>query len=146
MPLPFFYARATTFYEKLIYDLDLIVDLASVKNNLTNTRSGFSFIKHPNNGLVNAYLDLLIKAYTTRYKRLFRENRWDWEVIFSYYAKAKGLDEMLLGELFIIYLTRHHKAKRSNNREFYIMRFLPARLSRVIYKYFVYLRLFLNIL
>ncbi|KFZ14298.1 hypothetical protein V501_03307, partial [Pseudogymnoascus sp. VKM F-4519 (FW-2642)] len=47
---------------------------------------------------------------------------------------------------FVVYLTRHHKAKRSNNREFYVVRFLPARLSCVMYKYLVYIRPFLDML
>jgi hypothetical protein len=53
-----------------MYDLDPVVDLASVKDDLTNTRSGFSFVKHPDNGLVDAYLDLSVKACTTRRKGL----------------------------------------------------------------------------
>jgi hypothetical protein len=175
----YFTVQAEELCEELMYDLDPVVDLASVKDDLTNTRSGFSFVKHPDNGLVDAYLDLSVKACTTRRKRLSREGRWDWEAIFSYRAKAEGLDEMLLGGLhtaggqvprapellgleiqngpstergiyvwngFMVYLTRHHKAKRSNNREFYVVRFLPARLSRVMYKYLVYIRPFLDML
>jgi hypothetical protein len=175
----YFTVHAEELCEELMYDLDPVVDLASVKDDLTNTRSGFSFVKHPDNGLVDAYLDLSVKACTTRRKRLSRQGRWDWEAIFSYRAKAEGLDEMLLGGLhtaggqvprapellgleiqngpstergvyvwngFMVYLTRHHKAKRSNNREFYVVRFLPARLGRVMYKYLVYIRPFLDML
>jgi hypothetical protein len=47
---------------------------------------------------------------------------------------------------FVVYLTRHHKAKRSNNREFYVVRFLPARLGHIMYKYLVYIRPFLDML
>lgn len=49
-----------------MYDLDPIVNLANVNDNFGNTQSGFSFVKHPNNRLVDAYLDLLTKACTTR--------------------------------------------------------------------------------
>ncbi|GKU11382.1 unnamed protein product [Fusarium langsethiae] len=31
----------------------------------------------------------------------------------------------------VVYVAQHHKAKRQTNREFYVVRFLPARLSRV---------------
>ncbi|KAL5379583.1 hypothetical protein PMIN06_011322 [Paraphaeosphaeria minitans] len=39
----------------------------------------------------------------------------------------------------VLYLTRHHKAKRSTNREFYVARYLPARASLVVYYYLVYI-------
>lgn len=42
---------------------------------------------------------------------------------------------------FMVYLTRHHKAKRSNNREFYVVRFFTARLGHVMYKHLVYIQL-----
>jgi hypothetical protein len=32
---------------------------------------------------------------------------------------------------YIITLTRHHKAKRSINREFFVVRYLPARAGRM---------------
>jgi hypothetical protein len=175
----YFTVQAKQLCEELMYNLNPVVDLANVKDDLTNTRSGFFFVKHLDNRLVNVYLDLLVKACITCYKRLSQEGRWDWEAIFLYRAKAEGLDEMLLGGLytaggqvpwapellgleiqnspfterevyvwngFMVYLTRHHKAKRSNNREFYIVRFFPARLGRVMYKYLVYIRPFLDML
>ncbi|KAH7199165.1 hypothetical protein BKA60DRAFT_411898, partial [Fusarium oxysporum] len=41
---------------------------------------------------------------------------------------------------YVVYVIRHHKAKRLTNREFYVVRFLPIRLGRVLYKYLVYIR------
>jgi len=46
----------------------------------------------------------------------------------------------------MVYLTRHHKAKRSTNREFIVVRFMPARLAHVVYKHVVYIRRFLDML
>ncbi|KAH7024319.1 uncharacterized protein B0I36DRAFT_294906 [Microdochium trichocladiopsis] len=43
-------------------------------------------------------------------------------------------------------LTRHHKAKRSTNREFNVARFLPLRVGRVLFRYLVYIRPFLTTL
>lgn len=40
----------------------------------------------------------------------------------------------------VIYLLRHHKAKRSTNREFYVARFLPARLGMVMVRYLACIR------
>jgi hypothetical protein len=46
----------------------------------------------------------------------------------------------------VVYLIRHHKAKRSTNREFYVARYLPARASRVMYYYLVYIGPFVRML
>lgn len=46
----------------------------------------------------------------------------------------------------VFYLTRHHKAKRSTNREFYVARYLPARASRVVYYHLVYIWPFVRML
>lgn len=47
---------------------------------------------------------------------------------------------------FMVYVTRHHKAKRSTNREFVVVRFMPVRLGHVMYKNLVYIRRFLQML
>ncbi|KAM6506734.1 hypothetical protein FALCPG4_018851 [Fusarium falciforme] len=46
----------------------------------------------------------------------------------------------------MIYITRHHKAKRATNREFVVARFLPAQLGHILYKYLVYIRPFIDML
>ncbi|KAI5455742.1 hypothetical protein BGZ63DRAFT_137258 [Mariannaea sp. PMI_226] len=40
----------------------------------------------------------------------------------------------------MVYIIRHHKAKRSTNREFVVARFLSAQISHLLYKYLVYIR------
>jgi hypothetical protein len=47
---------------------------------------------------------------------------------------------------YIIYITRHHKAKRSTNREYNVARFLPAGPSQILYKYLAYIRPFVDLL
>lgn len=47
---------------------------------------------------------------------------------------------------FMIFVTRHHKAKRSTNREFNVVRLLCARGGQIIFKYLVYIRRFLEML
>ncbi len=47
---------------------------------------------------------------------------------------------------YLMYLTRHHKAKRSTNREFIVARFLPVYVGRLVFKYLVYIRPFVNLL
>lgn len=41
---------------------------------------------------------------------------------------------------YLLYILRHHKAKRRTNREFVVARFLPARLAHVVYLYLVWIR------
>ncbi|KAH8591171.1 hypothetical protein B0O99DRAFT_719407, partial [Bisporella sp. PMI_857] len=43
---------------------------------------------------------------------------------------------------FMIYVIRHHKAKRSTNNEFTVVRFLPAKVGKLLYYYLVYIRPF----
>jgi hypothetical protein len=42
--------------------------------------------------------------------------------------------------------TRHHKAKRLTNRDFFVVRYLPARAGRILYNYLVYIRPFVDML
>lgn len=46
----------------------------------------------------------------------------------------------------MMYVTRSHKAKRSTNREFYVVRFLPAQVGHLLFKYLVYIRPFVDML
>ncbi|SCO92584.1 uncharacterized protein FRV6_16712 [Fusarium oxysporum] len=47
---------------------------------------------------------------------------------------------------YFIYVVRHHKAKSSTNREFVVVRFLPAELALAVFKYCTYIRPFINLL
>jgi hypothetical protein len=47
---------------------------------------------------------------------------------------------------YFIYVIRHHKAKTSTNREFVVVRFLPAELALAVFKYCAYIRPFINLL
>ncbi|OAQ58466.1 telomere-associated RecQ helicase [Purpureocillium lilacinum] len=46
----------------------------------------------------------------------------------------------------MVYVVRHHKAKRNTNREFIVARFLPAQVGHLLYKYLVYIRPFVDML
>ncbi|KAJ9634892.1 hypothetical protein H2199_008756 [Coniosporium tulheliwenetii] len=46
----------------------------------------------------------------------------------------------------LIYVTKHHKAKLSTNKEFNVARFLPARAGKILFYYLVYLRPFTEML
>ena len=46
----------------------------------------------------------------------------------------------------MMYVTWSYKAKLSTNREFYVARFLPIQVGRLLFKYLVYIRLFVDML
>ncbi|EXL40293.1 hypothetical protein FOCG_17181 [Fusarium oxysporum f. sp. radicis-lycopersici 26381] len=41
---------------------------------------------------------------------------------------------------FMIFIIRHHKAKRSTNREFAVARFIPVQIGHSLFKYLVFIR------
>ncbi|KAJ9655925.1 hypothetical protein H2201_008698 [Coniosporium apollinis] len=42
----------------------------------------------------------------------------------------------------MIYVTRHHKARKNTNKEFYVVRYLPAAAGKILFYYLVYIRPF----
>lgn len=157
--------------------LSLNADLVKVKDDLTNGRPGYSFTQHPDNGLDQAYLDLVAEAYKSH--ALSNRGQWNWVAMSSYRKRVINLQEMLLGAFYtacgqapraedlltvdcengeftkcgiyvwngsMVYIVQTHKAKRSTNREFYIVRFLPGRLGRVAYLYLIWIRGFAALL
>ncbi|KIM98206.1 hypothetical protein OIDMADRAFT_71485, partial [Oidiodendron maius Zn] len=95
----YFTVQAEELCEELIFDLNPSIELASIKDDLSNTRYGFSFVNYPDNKLVDAYLDLTAKACTTRRNWLSQRGQWDWKAIFSYCQQVERLEEILLGGL-----------------------------------------------
>jgi hypothetical protein len=154
------------------------IDLATIKDDLTNLEIGFSFVTHPENQLQDAYFELCKRACTARHDSLSRRGNWHWGTIFKYLKKEEALREYLglglstlcgqtprwpevssvwctNGEFgargiyiyngSMIYLTRHHKAKKITNREFIVARFLPAPFSHPCYIYLVWIRQFVDL-
>ena len=82
----------------------------------------------------------LKKKELSQLQATWEHGAWDNGVLdWGLHALLQGEAEREEEDRFMVYLTRHHKAKRSNNREFYGVHFLPARRGRVMYKYPVYI-------
>ncbi|EWZ78605.1 hypothetical protein FOWG_17175 [Fusarium oxysporum f. sp. lycopersici MN25] len=62
----YFISRAEEICDKLMFNIKPDIDLAAIKDDMVNTSSGYSFVKHPANDLDKAYLDLLYSAYASR--------------------------------------------------------------------------------
>ncbi|KAL6789470.1 hypothetical protein GGI42DRAFT_367014 [Trichoderma sp. SZMC 28013] len=120
----YFIEQARWLCDELIFRLEPVVDLLNIKDELTNSQKGFSFVTNPQNNLREAYLDLLQQAYNAELGE---------RGIYIYCGK-------------MIYLMRHHKAERSTNREIIVVRFLPGEVGHLLYKYLVYIRRFANML
>ena len=72
---PNYYFTAEEICDKLTFDLKPNIDLATGKDDLANSPSGYSFVKHHGNDLDKAYLDLLYLAYASRESKLTRDGR-----------------------------------------------------------------------
>jgi hypothetical protein len=174
-----FLDQAESLCKTLMLEYSPSFDLATVRDDLTNTQGGFSFVQHVKNQLADAYLELADRACTYQEYRLYRQGQWNRKSIYLYLEQDERFRKLLMGILYttggqvpripelsslecvngpstergfyvwngsMIYLTRHHKAKRSTNREFYVVRFLPARGGRLLYQYLVYIRPFVQML
>jgi hypothetical protein len=174
-----FITRAEELCHELMFGFEPDFDICRIKDDMTNTKPGYSFVMHPENGFQDMYKDLLTRACTSRIGRLSRNGQWSWNAITSFLKKTTMLEETLGGgfltscgqtprllELLslsaenspsavrgifiwngsIAYALRHHKAKRSTNQEFYVVRFLPLRLAIVVLKYLVCIRRLANLL
>lgn len=175
----YFVSQAEELCEKLMLGMNLEINLKQVRDDLARTDCGYSFVKHPYNGLDTKFEELLIKACTMRSEALARHGQWKWKAVSSYLKTTVLLEEMILGGLYtacgqvprirevlsiqrenspssscgvfvwngsVIYCIRHHKAKRVTNGEFYVARFLPARLGAVMFRYLTCIRRFADLL
>ncbi|KFA53315.1 hypothetical protein S40293_10275 [Stachybotrys chartarum IBT 40293] len=60
----YFINQAEEICNDMMFDWRPIIDLGKIKDDMTNTATGFSFVRHPDNGLQAAYLQLLNIART----------------------------------------------------------------------------------
>ncbi|KNB04586.1 hypothetical protein FOXG_06642 [Fusarium oxysporum f. sp. lycopersici 4287] len=97
----YFTSRAEELCGSLMYGLEPEIDLASVKDDLANSQSGYCFVKHPANGLESAYKELLIQAYSSSNGALARDGYWRWPIVMSYLKQVTELEEMLAGGLYV---------------------------------------------
>ncbi|KAH8650435.1 hypothetical protein BGZ61DRAFT_545804 [Ilyonectria robusta] len=88
--------QAETLCTELMYDWDPVVDLAKIKDDITNTEKGFSFVLHLDNHLKDAHLALCERACTTRRNGLSRGGNWDWKAVFRYLRKEEAMCNFLL--------------------------------------------------
>ncbi|KFZ24381.1 hypothetical protein V502_01138 [Pseudogymnoascus sp. VKM F-4520 (FW-2644)] len=67
------------------------VDLNRVRDEMSNTHQGYSFIQHPANDLSTAYLTLSTRACTAQGDGLLREDAWDYKAVSEYLKMMPGI-------------------------------------------------------
>ncbi|KNB16555.1 hypothetical protein FOXG_21706 [Fusarium oxysporum f. sp. lycopersici 4287] len=87
--------RAETLSGQLMYGWKPPCDLSSVKDDISNTTHGFSFVSHPKNDLTEAYLEISLKACTSQASPLSRKGKWHRGAILAFLKKEEALREIL---------------------------------------------------
>lgn len=177
----YFISQAERLCADLMYGFEPDFSLSKLKDEMTNTNPGYSFVTHPSNGLDNGFRQLLTHAcaHSGSFSALSGHGRWNWFAVKQYLKVTKDLEEVFSGGLLtscgqaprlrelvslecensptamrglylrngsVIYIIKHHKAKRTTNHEFNVVRFLPARLGVVAVTYLAYVRRVASIL
>ena len=176
-----FIASAEKLGTDLMYGFEPNVVLSRLKDDMVNSKPGYSFVSDPANGLGHGHAQLLSHACSRHgsLSALSGHGSWNWYAVRQYLKLTTKLEEMLFGGLYtscgqaprlreivslecentstgmrgiyvwngsVIYIIRHHKAKRTTNHEFNVVRFLPARLGVVTVWYLAYIRRVASIL
>ncbi|PON20106.1 hypothetical protein TGAM01_v211029 [Trichoderma gamsii] len=170
----YFISEAEAMAQDLLYGLDPVLNIAEIKDNMTNREVGYSFVKHEENGFQMATRQLLAQL-SQPYRHqppLIAHKGWQWSAVKHYLCMVTRLQESIFGGKYtsggqtprlrelqwllcentawasrgvyvwngsVVYIIKHHKAKRMTNKEFYVVRFLPLRLGLVVIKYLAFI-------
>ncbi|KAH7136196.1 hypothetical protein EDB81DRAFT_901850 [Dactylonectria macrodidyma] len=74
--LEYFITRAEALCDRLMFGFNSDIDFLKVKDDIASSQSDYSFVKHPENGLESAYLELLFRAYTAGKNGLAMNGIW----------------------------------------------------------------------
>jgi hypothetical protein len=96
----YFISQAEEICNRLMLNLKPDIDLTIIRDDMANSHSGYSFVKHKKNGLDRAYLELLVSSYNCQENELARHGRWKWKSVTSYLKQVTELEEMLAGGLY----------------------------------------------
>ena len=91
----FFIEKAGRLCDELMFGWKPTIDLSKIKDDITNSQKGYSFVTNPNNSLSEAYLELCNRACASRQDSLSRRGRWDWAAVFKYVKKEETFREIL---------------------------------------------------
>ncbi|WZH50246.1 uncharacterized protein QYS62_011490 [Fusarium acuminatum] len=93
----YFITQAEALCDQLMFGLHPHVDLSKIKDDMSSSKSGYSFINCPGNGLESAYLELLVHAYTAGKDGLAKDGIWKWHAVTTYLKQVRKMEEQLAG-------------------------------------------------
>ncbi|KAH7187015.1 hypothetical protein DER44DRAFT_816701 [Fusarium oxysporum] len=96
----YFLTQAEALCDQLMFGLHPHVDLSKIKDDMSSSKSGYSFINCPGNGLESAYLELLVHAYTAGKDGLAKDGIWKWHAVTTYLKQVRKMEEQLAGGLY----------------------------------------------
>lgn len=99
----YFISQAEELCSKLLYGLQVDIDINKLKDDISNKTPGHSFVRHPENKLEEAWKILLGRICTTNYltlSALSRNGQWSWNAMQRYLGECNNLENMLMGGLF----------------------------------------------
>ena len=83
-----------------MFEIQPNIDLSRVKDDITSSKSRYSFVNYPKNGLKLAYLDLLVHIYTAGRNGLAKDGIWRWHAVAAYLKQVTKMEEQLAGGLY----------------------------------------------
>jgi hypothetical protein len=95
-----FITQAEALCDQLMFGVHPHVDLSKIKDDISSSESGYSFISCPGNGLESAFLELLVSAYTAGKNRLAKDGVWKWHAVTAYLTQVRKMEEQLAGGLY----------------------------------------------
>lgn len=164
--------RAKDRLDRLMFGLKPQHDLKTIKDEMSNTQQGFSFIQHPENQLERSYRVLLRRSWLPDQPGTLQKNgRWHSMGCEAYLDRTQRFlqDLMLLMHLTggqpargpelttiksqnsttsarnifllhgqMMFVIEYHKARRTTNHAFYVVRYLPDAVGKMLFQYLVY--------
>jgi hypothetical protein len=95
-----FITQAEVLCDQLMFGVHPHVDLSKIKDDISSSESGYSFISCLGNGLESAYLELVVRAYTAGKNGLAKDGVWKWHAVTAYLKQVRKMEEQLAGGLY----------------------------------------------
>ena len=83
----YFITQAEALCDQLMFGIHPHIDLSKTKDDISSSKSGYSFIRDPENGLESAYLELLVHAYTAGRTGLAQDGVWKWHAVTAHLTR-----------------------------------------------------------
>jgi hypothetical protein len=94
--------RCATICRRLMYGWEPDVQLGQVRDDLNNSRRGYSFVSHPANRLSDAYLTLSTRACIASGDGLLRNERWVLPAVGQYLKRCEEMLQLIMAIFYCL--------------------------------------------